>query len=212
MILPSIHPEGLVTSTTLSGYFMAEMIPPLEVISILNAANVRFMLVGAYGLVGWTRTPRATQDVDVLVATRGYKKAIKALLSAFPQLEAEDYPVVTRLHDRESQQVIIDVLKPNQPLYREALKHTSTIQAGAQSYQIPTLEMALAMKFAPMISLTREDKKKHLDAHDFIAMVEANPDIDLEKLAELGDLVYPGGGLEIVEKVRQVRAGETLQL
>jgi hypothetical protein len=72
--------------------------------------------------------------------------------------------------------------------------------------------MALAMKFAPMISLTREDKKKHQDAHDFIQMVEVNPDIDLEQLAGLGELVYPGGGKELVEKVRQVRAGESLKL
>ena len=47
---------------------------------------------------------------------------------------------------------------------------------------------------------------------DFIRIVKINPNIDLETLAELGDLVYPGGGLEIVEKVRQVRAGEKLLL
>ena len=63
-----------------------------------------------------------------------------------------------------------------------------------------------------MVSLVRADEKKHLDAHDFISMVKANGDIDLEKLEELGNLVYAGGGKELVEKVRQVRAGEKLQL
>jgi hypothetical protein len=43
-------------------------------------------------------------------------------------------------------------------------------------------------------------------------IIDSNPNIDLEKLAELGDLVYPGGGKEIVEKVRQVRTGEKLML
>jgi hypothetical protein len=43
-------------------------------------------------------------------------------------------------------------------------------------------------------------------------MVEANPDIEMKKLSELGDLVYPGGGKEIQEMVRRVRAGEILQL
>jgi hypothetical protein len=43
-------------------------------------------------------------------------------------------------------------------------------------------------------------------------MVTINPDIDLEQLAELGELGYPGGGKEIVEMVRQVRVGETLKL
>ena len=53
---------------------------------------------------------------------------------------------------------------------------------------------------------------KFVDAHDFIRMVKSNPNIDLDKLAELGDMVYPEGGKEVVEMVRQVRAGEKLRL
>ena len=68
------------------------------------------------------------------------------------------------------------------------------------------------MKFSAMISLTRADHKKMYDAGDFIRVVRANPDIDLEKLHVLGQLVYNGGGAEIVEKVRQVRAGEKMKL
>jgi hypothetical protein len=43
-------------------------------------------------------------------------------------------------------------------------------------------------------------------------IVDTNPDIDLDQLAVFGQLVYNGGGVEIVEKVRQVRAGETLRV
>jgi hypothetical protein len=43
-------------------------------------------------------------------------------------------------------------------------------------------------------------------------LVRPTPNLNLDTLAQLGDLVYPGGGKEIVEKVRQVRAGERLQL
>jgi hypothetical protein len=103
-------------------------------------------------------------------------------------------------------------MRPNQQLFREVFRHTHTIAAEGQTYGIPSLEMALAMKFAPMISLHRKDADKLLDAHDFVYMVQANPEIDIEKLAQLGDLVDPGGGPEIVEKVRQVRAGEKLKL
>jgi hypothetical protein len=77
---------------------------------------------------------------------------------------------------------------------------------------VPTLEMALACKFAPMISLTRMDEKKLIDAADFIDMVKRNADIDLEALEELGNVVYNGGGQEILELVRRVRAGEKLEL
>ena len=61
------------------------------------------------------------------------------------------------------------------------------------------------------ISLARIDKKKLIDAHDFIDMVQKNPTLNVESLRALGDLVYSGGD-EIVEMVRKVRAGEKLSL
>jgi hypothetical protein len=79
-----IHASSLATSTALSVYYVPNLITPLEVIRVLNAILVRFVLVGAPGLAGWTRKPRATQGVDVVVGVRGSKKAVRALLAAFP--------------------------------------------------------------------------------------------------------------------------------
>jgi hypothetical protein len=207
-----IHVQSLATSSALSEYYVPNLITPLQVIRVLNAAKVRFMLLGAHGLGGWMGKPRATEDVDVLVGTRGHKKAVRALLTAFPHLQAEDHEVVTRLRDPETGTIVIDVRRTNQPLYRDALKHAHTVESGGQRYQIPSLELALATKFAAMTSLTRADRDKFQDVRDFMYIVDMNPNIDLEKLHALGQLVYNGGGDEIVEKVRQVRAGEKLVL
>ena len=207
-----IHARSLATSSALSEYYAPNLIPPLDVIYVLNAAKVRFMLLGAHGIGGWTREPRATKDVDVLVAARGHKKAVAALLKAFPHLQADDGEVVTRLREPETGTVVIDVMKPNQPLYRDALKYTHEVESEGQNYCIPCVELALAMKLSAMISPTRSDDKKLYDAGDFIRVVRANADIDLVKLHALGQLVYNDGGNELVEKVRQVRAGEKLVL
>lgn len=207
-----IHAQSLATSSALSELYVPNLITPMEVIRVLNAARVRFLLLGAHGLSGWTHEPRATKDVDVLVAARGHRKAVQALLAAFPDLQAEDHEVVTRLREPETGTVVIDVMKPNQPLYRDALKHTHPVESGGQKYLVPSLEMALAMKFSAMISLTRSEDKKHFDAGDFIRMVKTNPDIDLVKLQALGQLIYNGGGEEIVENVRKARAGEKMTL
>jgi hypothetical protein len=182
------------------------------VIAVLNADGISFVLVGAYGIAGWLKRPRATEDVDVVVAAKHHKKAVHTLLEAFPHLEPDDQEVVTRLRNPATQDVAIDVIKPNQSLYRVTFKHTRSVEAEGQRYRVPTLEMALTMKFAPMLSPNRPEDKRYMDAHDFIRMVNVNPDIDLEKLAELGELVFGGGGKDIVEKVRQVRAGEKLVL
>jgi hypothetical protein len=211
MIATSIHERGLVTATQIGRFQMDEIISPQEVIAVLNRAKVPFVLVGAYGLAGWMN-PRATKDVDVVVALKQVKKAVRLLLEAFPNLEAEDVEVVVRLHDRASKEVAIDVMKPMQQPYREIFKNAVKITAKGQQYRVPSLAMALTCKFAPMISLARADARKYQDAHDFIVMVQRNPDIDLDKLAQLGELIYSGGGMEIVEMVRRVRAGEQLTL
>jgi len=190
---------------------MPNAISPLKVVAVLNDASVSFVLVGAHGLAGWMNEPRATQDVDVVVAARHHKKAIKALTEAF-DLEVGEEEVVTRLRHRGTQKVLIDVLKPNQQLFRATFRHTRSIQAGDQSYRIPSLEMALAMKFAPMVSLHRRDVDKYQDAHDFILIARENTESDSTKLEELGEMVYTGGGAELVEMVRKARAGEKLNL
>jgi len=206
------HQEGLAISSAITSWYVKNMIPPREVIRVLTDAKVRFMLVGAHGIAGWLDEPRATQDVDVLVGYRQHQKATRALLAAFPHLQADDQEVVIRLSDPESGRVLIDVMKSVQPLHREGLRYATTVAWEGLTYKVPSLEMALALKFGPMVSIARADPKKYRDASDFMLMVKKNPNIDLAVLAELGELVYPGGGKEIVELVRKVRAGEKLQL
>jgi hypothetical protein len=188
------------------------VIPVAEVIRLLNRAKISFVLVGAYGLAGWRRESRATEDIDVVVAAKQLKKAVKVLVGAFPRLEAVDLPVVIRLRDRETQDVLIDVMKPVQQPYREVFKHTHRESAAGQTYRVPSLEMALVMKFSAMTSLYRAVEDKYRDAHDFIRMVKNNPEIDEDNLAHLASLIYPEGGKDVLEMVRKARANETLPL
>ncbi len=207
-----LHARDLGTAATLSSQQVEDVISPLDVISVLNDAGISFVLVGAYGLGGWRGKPRATEAVDVVVARKHLKKATRILLTAFPQLIADDEAVVIRLRDRESRAVVIDLMKPIPSLYAETFKHTHSVEAQGQRYRVPSLEMALAMKFAAMISPNRQDADKHLDAHDFIYMVQRNPAIDMETLVYLGDLAFAGGGKRLQELVQDVRAGRKLVL
>ena len=82
---------------------------------------------------------------------------------------------MVRLRDRESKEVLIDLLKQRE-LYREVFKHTQMTSEAGQQFRIPSLEMALAMKYAAMISPNRPLEKGYQDAHDFIIMVKGNPE------------------------------------
>ncbi len=208
---PNRHAESLGISTAISAYYVKNIVTPLEVIAVLNREKISFVLVGAHGVGGWMGDPRATQDVDVVIAARQLKKATRLLLAEFPHLEARDEEVVVRLQDRESKKILIDLLKPR-ALYRETFKHTHAVSAEGHRYRIPSLEMALTMKFAAMISPNRPEEKKLKDASDFILMVKHNPNIDPDTLSRLGEVVYGGGGARVCEMVRTVRAGEKLVL
>ncbi len=210
------HIEALRTSSALTTIFRqmyqreAAMITPEAVIRTLNDAGVRFVLMGAHGVGGWMSEARASQDVDVLVTRRDHRKAVQAVRTAYPRLTVQDFLVVTRFIDPATEKPVIDLMKPMDQIYQAVFRNT--IAVGGTHF-IPNLEMALVTKYAAMISPNRDGRKKHLDAADFMGIVEANPkSINLERLRRLGDKVYDGGGAEILRLVDDVRAGRGLTI
>jgi hypothetical protein len=212
MSVHEVHCESLEISTTITTWYVPEFVKPLDVARVLNKAGVPFLFIGTHAYGGWMREPRASADVDTLVAARRRRKAVLSLVAAFPQLTPEEEGAVTRLRHRQTRRALIDVWTPGRPLYREALKHTLQVRCGVQRYRIPSLEMALAMTFVPMVSLPDGNANKYLLAHDFILMALANLDIDDGQLLVLGERAFPGGGEQLVGAVNHVRSGEELHL
>jgi hypothetical protein len=187
----------------------AMRITPGKVIRALNAAGVKFVLMGTYGVTGWRSEPRATQDVDVLVPKRDQRKALRTLREAFPKLLVKDTPVVTRFLDPATNRSVIDLMKPTQAVFQFVFRHTIPV---GDTHRIPNLEMALASKFAAMVSPNREQAKKLIDAGDFVDMVTHNRQgIDLRKLKRLASKVYPDGGAEIGRLIEDIDAGRQIR-
>ncbi len=198
-------------TATLSSFQVPGMVQPADVIRALNQANVRFVVVGAYGLSAWLQKPRATEDVDIVVMNKHLKIATRALAKVFPHLEVEDHEVVVRFRDPKTKIVHLDIIKQRH-LFREVFKHTAKGSLFGEPHLIPSLEMALNLKFAAMMSPNRQDDDKHLDAHDFIRVIRTNPKLDEAILAQLGELVYSGGGQRLRGLVADVKAGRKLVL
>lgn len=204
--------RNVARSGVLSVQQVPDSIPLVEVIRVLNGAKVSFVLVGDHGLASWRGKPRATEDVDVVVAVRHLKKAVTALTTAFPDLETMEMPAVIRLKHRRTETVAVDLMKPLQQPYREAFKHTRVVKIGSESVRIPSLEMALVMKFSAMTSLYRADEDKYQDAHDFIRMVKNNEGFDMEKLVTIANRIYPEAGKDVADLIAKVVGGEKLVL
>jgi len=210
------HRQALQISSMLteSFYEMRRTTPamakPKVVIRALNQAGVKFVVMGTHGIAGYRSEPRATQDVDVLVTKRDHQKAVTAIRKAFPKLGVLETPGVTRFTHPATGKGVIDLMKPSLPLYQLTFRNCVTV-GGA--YSIPNLEMALAAKFAAMVSPNRDPDKKLIDAGDFVNVVRYNRgDLDLRKLKRFGETVYPGGGQEILRLIEDIDAGRTIQL
>jgi len=209
---PVGHSSGIKTSTDILRSYRQDHRPgsqhvePQQVISVLREAGVKnWVLMGLYGYVGYLASPRATQDVDVLVDFAEAETAIAAIVAAWPQLQVERTPVVIRFRDPgeiaidgEMKQVI-DLMLPNDDCYTAILKKFHRIDE-ATGNRIPILEAACASKFAALVSPFRQWEKKQQDAVDLRSILLPSAEIiDKKLLKKLGDLVYPDGGKELLE-------------
>lgn len=185
-----------------------------EILQALRAKKVPFVLTGTHGIGVWTGRPRATYDVDLLVkAGRNHARAVKAIQALYPQLECRRFTGLTSFFVPGEVESIIDVSCPQRPDNEETLRTPVWVEEEGLAYRIPSLENALANKYGAMLTLTREPDKRVQDGLDFFRMVRHSTEqgrqaIDLELLAVLGELVWPGGGgHEILRFVEQAKSG-----
>lgn len=183
---------------------------PEELIPLLQKAGVDFVLAGAHGIGGWMAEPRATQDVDFIIRVRDRQKATAALMAKYPHLELEKHPDVWRF--KSGEQYLVDLILTRPPLFKRVIKEFRTTRIGKHEAKIPKLEAALAMKFASMTGHYRNVRRKTQDAVDFMSMLEVNKGLNTDLLRELGELVYPGGGSDLVRYVEDARAGRKLEI
>ena len=96
----------------------------------------------------------------------------------------------------------------------QALRTAIWVVDGDERYRVPALEAALANKYGAMRTQGRVIGERGQDAVDFATMVKHAEDpgqrpIDLDKLRDLGEKVWPGGGgAEILRLVEDTRQGK----
>jgi hypothetical protein len=223
---PLNHPEAVAECEELSEQYRrmwrprtAGMVDLNTVLQTLGAKKIPFVLTGAHGIAAWTGRPRSTQDVDILVKPgRNYARAVKALRTLYPSLEVRQFAGVTAFFIPGETVSRLDVTYPHRADIEETLRTAIWVKEGDVRYRVPTLEAALANKYGAMLALNRDPGKRGVDATDFYFMVKHSTDegrqpIDLEKLRELGEKVWPGGGgAEILRLVEEAKGGKVPNL
>lgn len=184
-------------------------ITPQQVIEAIVAGGVEnWVLMGLYGYVGYLSQPRATQDVDVMVAREERDAAVAAIMRRWPKLEIRDSPIVVRFvdpgetHGGQAPQVVIDIMLPNDDCQLSILNDCVRIDPTT-GHRLPTREAAMAAKYSAIVSPYREWTRKQQDAVDFRRIVLPRHDlVDREEAHRLGELIFPGGGEELLEFIQ----------
>jgi hypothetical protein len=191
------------------------MVDLKAILQTLRDKKIPFVLTGAHGISGWTGRPRATQEVDILVkAGRNYARAVKALQALYPSLETHQFAGVTGFFLPGEKVSLIDVTYPHRRDIAETLETAVWVEEGGQRYRVPALEAALANKYGAMLTPNRDPAKRAIDAADFYFMVrnagqEGRRPIDLDRVRDLGEMVWPGGGgAELLRFVQEAKEGK----
>jgi hypothetical protein len=208
--LPAGHAYAIGTSTRLTSYFRrhhrkgAMDITPQDVIDVLIAAGVKdWVLMGLHGYVGYMPDPRATQDVDVMVAYSERQRAKQAIAERWPDLVVRELSQVTRFLDPNDLDAtgqpkpVVDLMHPWSP-FQELILKEYVIVDGETQHRLPTVEAALVSKYASIVSPHRDREKKEYDSADFRRIAKANHDrLRTDDLRRLAGLVWEGGAEEI---------------
>lgn len=208
--------ENLQKSYDLSSQYVDDAVNPLEVAAIFERERIAYVLIGGHMLCFYTGTARATVDVDFIIGGADFSRATNVIGKAFTQFEYHDQVYhVTYDSKKPGQKDLerIDLVKDGFALFRDVVKsYFHTLRAASHTVKVPTLEAAIALKFAASISPNRGDQNKPVDNADLLMLVRSSNTLDNAVLTILGDLVYRGGGKELVSIVEDIREGKPVSL
>ncbi|MBT3724614.1 MAG: hypothetical protein HOM14_18870 [Gammaproteobacteria bacterium] len=208
--------ENLQKSFELSSQQIDDAVNPLEVAALFESKNVSYVLIGGHMLSYYTGTARATVDVDFIIGGTDFERASKEINKAYAQFKHHNrvYHVTydtQKTHEKDPER--IDLVKDGFPLFKAVVqKYCVTLRAKKQVVKIPTIEAAIALKFAASISPNRGDENKPIDNADLMRLIRATPNLNEHAILALGELVYSGGGKELAAVVNDVRQGKTISL
>jgi len=208
--------DNLQKSYELSSQQVKDAVNPLEIAALFEKERVSYVLIGGHMLSFYTGTARATVDVDFIIGGADFTRATKVIGKTYTQFKHHDQVYHVTYDSKTPNQKDperIDLVKDHFPLFREIVKRYShTIRTSKHSVKIPTVEAAIALKFAASISPNRGDENKPVDNADLLRLIRSRNNFNTDALLKLGELVYLGGGKELVSIIGDVRNGKPVSL
>lgn len=210
------HINNLQESYELSTQHINDAVNPLEVAALFEKENITYVLIGGHILSYYTGSARATVDVDFIISNECFSHATKTINDTYSQFKQHDHVFHVTYDSQQSKRIDperIDLVKDGFLLFREVVKKYSvSIRDTKHTIKIPTIEAAIALKFAASISPNRGDESKSVDNADLLRLVRSKSKLNNKTLSALGNMIYPNGGKELVAIVSDIQNGKPVNL
>jgi hypothetical protein len=200
----------------LSRQQVEDAVNPSEVAAIFEREKVSYALIGGHMVSFYTGNARATVTVDFIVGGAHFARAAKAIDKAYSQFKQNGRVYHVTYDSKKggpTDAERIDLVRDGFPLFREVVtRYCHAVKTDSHTVKIPTIEAAIALKFAASISPNRGVENKPVDNADLLRLIRSTLRIDDKVLLTLGDFIYRGGGKELIALVADIRAGKPVRL
>ncbi len=175
---------------------------------ILTQSGIRSVMIGGLVVGCHSGRPRATQDIDVIVDVLEIPKSVIDQLGALVgSKKLEKHPSFlsfvkkTALGDRE----VLDIITSKAGSYGMVFDNCVTLSISGNDIYIPSVEMMVVLKYTAAVNPIRQRAKQTQDWADIYAILDANPKISVYTVSYLADLVVPGWGEDLANKIKAHR-------
>lgn len=175
---------------------------------ILTQSGIRSVMIGGLVVGCHSGRPRATQDIDVIVDVLEIPKTvINKLGSLVGSKKLEKHPSFisfmkkTALGDRE----VLDIITSKAGSYGLVFDNCVKLNIFGNDVYIPSAEMMVVLKYTAAVNPIRQKAKQAQDWADIYAILDANSKISVYTVSFLADIVVPGWGEDLVNKIKSHR-------
>lgn len=175
---------------------------------ILSQSGIRSVMIGGLVVGCHSGRPRATQDIDVIVDVLEIPKTvINKLGSLVGSKKLEKHPSFisfmkkTALGDRE----VLDIITSKAGSYGMVFDNCVKLNISGNDVYIPSAEMMVVLKYTAAVNPIRQKAKQAQDWADIYAILDANSKINVYSVSYLADLVVPGWGEDLGNKIKSHR-------
>jgi hypothetical protein len=182
------------------------LVQPAAIAATLDRLGIVHVFIGGIVVGCYSGRPRATQDVDVVLAPGSdADAAARAIAGLGKRLTIQRFPSFIAIQRPASDggASAVDLVTTSAGSYGLAFEAGETLRLEGQAIRIPSIEVMLVLKYTAAVNPIRPAERALQDWADLAAMAAGTPTLHRERAYRLGNAVVPGYGDDLERRLKQ---------